>query len=343
MSSLSSSYLENIDSELKAYILGLIVFNVYKIKKDEIIIQIDDSSDLRSDIRAELDKLALDCERDSFCIKSDKIISDICKHLGIENIAEYYKLNIKFFVDNNKKEYVIEFLKAFYEKHGNINHYADNTYICNITASNKDNVIIFADFFGIPYKQSNIFNLFQISYTNVNIIDLLGIIYKHTIYTRVKTYKQFLEVINGIRPILKYAKITNNAITPTKTNFSDAGFDISIIALYKVLDANTSLYHTGIKLDIPTGYYIEMIPRSSISKSGYMLANSIGIIDCSYKGELLVALTKINAASAKLDFPYRCCQLIMRQQIFPEMIEIKESDISDTNRAEGGFGSTNTI
>jgi dUTP pyrophosphatase len=69
-----------------------------------------------------------------------------------------------------------------------------------------------------------------------------------------------------------------------------------------------------------------------------MLANSIGIIDCSYKGELFVALTKMDD-SAHIEYPYRCCQLIMRKQIFPEMVEINEVD-TNTNRAEGGFGSS---
>jgi dUTP pyrophosphatase len=100
----------------------------------------------------------------------------------------------------------------------------------------------------------------------------------------------------------------------------------------------TALYNTGIKLDIPIGYYVELVPRSSISKSGYMLANSIGIIDCSYKGELLVALTKISANAAEIEYPFRCCQLIMKKQIFPYIVEV--TDLEESKRAEGGFGSS---
>lgn len=57
---------------------------------------------------------------------------------------------------------------------------------------------------------------------------------------------------------------------------------------------NTILYDTGIKINVKYGYYAEVVPRSSLSKSGYMLANSIGIIDNSYRNNIFVALTKIN-------------------------------------------------
>jgi dUTP pyrophosphatase len=102
----------------------------------------------------------------------------------------------------------------------------------------------------------------------------------------------------------------------------------------------TKLYRTGIKLEIPVGYYVEIVPRSSLSKTGYMMANSIGIIDCSYKGELLVALAKINRNALDIQFPFRCCQLIMRKQIFADMVEIQQTELTDSNRGEGGFGST---
>ena len=69
-----------------------------------------------------------------------------------------------------------------------------------------------------------------------------------------------------------------------------------------------------------------------------MLANSIGIIDSSYRGELLIALSKIDDNSSDIQFPFRCCQLIMRKQVFPILEEINET--SDSSRGDGGFGST---
>jgi dUTP pyrophosphatase len=240
-------------------------------------------------------------------------------------------------LQNNKREYVIEFLKAFYEKYSNI-HFNSGGAICNITVNNKNNLLAFADFFEIPHVYSNLFNLVQLTYTNVNIIDLLGIIYKNKdIRSKERAFNDFLMLLNNEMPTLKYIKMSDGAITPTKANFSDVGYDISIIGLHKTLNENTSLYKTGIKLEIPVGYYVELVPRSSLSKSGYMLANSIGIIDCSYKGELLVALTKISD-SCDIEYPFRCCQLIMKKQIYPIMVEIATGEAS--SRADGGFGST---
>lgn len=322
-------YFEEINSELKAYVLGVVVFNISKVRDTEITLDITTVNPL---ILSELQRVSVDG-----VISNKDDIQDICRHLDVTDLSSFYNISISSFVKNNKKEYVTEFMKAFYEKYGNI--YFGDTTVCNITSNHKDNLITFAEFFNIPYVFSNLFNLVQLTYTNVNVIDLVGMIYKNRIYIKEKTYADFLTLLNNERPLLKYTKISDQAITPTKANFSDAGYDISTIGIAKVLNASTTLYHTGIKLDIPVGYYVELVPRSSISKSGYMLANSIGIIDCSYKGELLVALTK-QADCGDIIFPFKCCQIIMKKQIFADMQEVEDVS-TKTNRSEGGFGSTN--
>ena len=344
----NKSYFETIDSEIKAYIFGLIAFNIRDVHIESgnthLMIQIDTKcQSISKKIKDQLSEFGTDFDRDIFVIKSPNVIDDMCRHLNVNNVSALKNVDISHFIKNNCKEYSVEFLKAFYEKYGKINS-SDNDngteYICNITAYSKNNLSTFVEFFDIPHKSSKIFNLYQISYTNVNIIDLLGIIYKkYDIRVKDELYIQFLKLLNLERPILKYIKISDKAITPTKANFSDVGYDISIIGLHKTLNTTTALYNTGIKLEIPIGFYVELVPRSSISKSGYILANSIGIIDCSYKGELLVALTKINAESPDIELPFRCCQIILRKQNFPDMIEINE--IEDTKRSEGGFGSSN--
>lgn len=331
-----TSYFETIDSELKAYVLGLVLFNIAKVKDNELTIDINGFND---QIAKELKHISNDDQQvlSSFLINDEAIIADICRHLAIDNLNSFYNINIAHYINNNKKEIVIEFLKAFYEKYGNIHFNGDNS-VCSVTTNNKSNLVAFAEFFGIPHTYTKVFNLEQLTYSNVNIVDLLGIIYRNKdLYVKDKAYSDFLHLLNNERPTLKYIKISDAAVTPTKTNFSDAGYDVSIIGLYKTLNSNTSLYSTGIRLEIPVGYYVELVPRSSLSKTGYMLANSVGIIDCSYKGELLVALAKINDRY-RIEYPFRCCQLIMRKQIFPDMLEISEGE--ESSRAAGGFGST---
>ena len=148
-----------------------------------------------------------------------------------------------------------------------------------------------------------------------------------------------------IEPILKIYKVDEKAVIPSKNNYSDAGLDLTIISENKRLNSDTILYDTGIKIEIPNGYYVEIVPRSSISRSGYMLANSIGIIDQGYTGNLYVALRKINNECEDLVLPYKCCQIIMKKQIYPKIIirddtNNTEIKIQDTSRGEGGFGST---
>jgi dUTP pyrophosphatase len=138
----------------------------------------------------------------------------------------------------------------------------------------------------------------------------------------------------------KIIKVDQNAIIPTKHYESDVGYDLTIIKKVKNLTPSTILYDTGIKLSVDYGYYIEIVPRSSLSKSGYILANSIGIIEKSYSGNLYVALTKIDKEMPDLELPFRCCQLIFKPQISLKIVE-ENNYIEETTRNNGGFGSSN--
>ena len=142
------------------------------------------------------------------------------------------------------------------------------------------------------------------------------------------------------KPTIKIYKTTENAIIPSKAYEEDAGYDLTIISKIKDFNSKTSLYDTGIKIEIDEGYYTEIVPRSSISKSGYILANSIGIIDNNYRGNLMVALTKICDEAPEIELPFKCCQLIIRKQISANLVEVVDDNLTSTSRNEGGFGST---
>jgi dUTP pyrophosphatase len=174
-----------------------------------------------------------------------------------------------------------------------------------------------------------------IIFTGVNAIDLLGILYKD------KEEQSFIKNNHALfeyMPNCLIKAVSNDAVLPSKPRFSDVGYDISIIKEHKRFNSVTTLYDTGIQVSIEPGYYLEVVPRSSLSKSGYMLANSVGIIDVSYRGNIYIALTKIAPEAEDIEYPFRCCQLIVRKQV--GMI-IKETDnLEETMRNDGGFGST---
>lgn len=164
--------------------------------------------------------------------------------------------------------------------------------------------------------------------TGVNIIDFLGEIYP------VKHLSEMFPTV-----ACKFFKTNPNAVAPSKTRLSDVGYDLTVISKYKQLNNVTSLYDTGIKISIEPHFYIEVVPRSSLSKSGYMLANSMGIIDQSYRGNIYIALTKIDPEATPIQFPFKCCQIIIRPQ-YQAIFEESDTDLTSTHRGEGGFGST---
>jgi deoxyuridine 5'-triphosphate nucleotidohydrolase len=167
-------------------------------------------------------------------------------------------------------------------------------------------------------------------------IDFLGMIYDN-MDTRIG-FKN-CNYLNDL-PKCQVIRVDEKAIMPSKTHSSDVGYDLSIINKIKDFNSRTALYDTGIKINLDMGYYAEIVPRSSISKTGYILSNNIGIIDNSYRGNLMIALTKIADDAIDIEFPFKCCQLIIRKQLHINMIEVKNIDMN-TKRNEGGFGSTN--
>lgn len=142
---------------------------------------------------------------------------------------------------------------------------------------------------------------------------------------------------------IKVKKTHPDAVIPTQALKTDAGYDLVAVAdatliksefMYIPLYAE---YDTGIAVEPPTGYHVEVYPRSSISKTGLILANGIGLIDSDYRGTIKLRFKVANASS-----PYRkgdkIGQLVIKKTIHADFEEVKE--LSDTNRGSGGFGST---
>jgi dUTP pyrophosphatase len=129
-----------------------------------------------------------------------------------------------------------------------------------------------------------------------------------------------------------------DAVVPYKTRESDVGYDLTLIAVHKKVNEHVTLYDTGLKVKVANGYYLEIVPRSSIIKSGHIMANNIGIIDRSYEGNLYVALAKLGADVKDIELPYRGFQLILRKQVHGVFEEMDFVDSS--SRGSGGFGST---
>jgi dUTP pyrophosphatase len=139
-------------------------------------------------------------------------------------------------------------------------------------------------------------------------------------------------------PCIRFVRDDPNAVIPTKGTPLSVGYDLTAISMAKKIGSRTFLYDTGIKVQPPGGYYTEIVPRSSLSKTGYILSNSVGIIDPDYTGRLYIALTKVDDSLPDLELPFTRCQLILRKAEFHTMRETDK--LEETLRGDGGFGST---
>lgn len=148
-------------------------------------------------------------------------------------------------------------------------------------------------------------------------------------------------------------KLSSEAVVPQKANVSDAGFDLVAIDDGVVDQEGFIQYKTGLSIEPPKGYNTEIWPRSSISKYDLVLANSIGLVDNGYRGELLVRFKpalrfnqdKTGAVFATLPVPLKkykkgdkIAQLVVSQTVETTLVEVGE--LGQTSRGTGGFGSS---
>jgi deoxyuridine 5'-triphosphate nucleotidohydrolase len=228
-----------------------------------------------------------------------------------------------------KDEYKKAFIRGIYE-YNNLNETSNDIHMKKNEMIN--NYQDYMEYLGIPYIIDDE-NRILIKY-GCSSIDFLGFLYDNIDMNIGFVYNNY----NSSLPKINVVLVDEDAIRPSKKNWSDVGYDLSIIKKIEDYNSKTALYDTGIKIQVDFGYYVEIVPRSSLSKTGYMLSNSIGIIDNSYRGNLMIALTKVCDDAKEIEYPFRCCQMIMRKQVQSNLEEV--GYIEKTKRNEGGFGST---
>lgn len=134
-------------------------------------------------------------------------------------------------------------------------------------------------------------------------------------------------------PILK---LVDHAVIPTQARPSDAGLDL--VATSKVVNKTSEYieYGTGLMIAIPDGYVGYIFPRSSISNTAMMMANSVGVIDAGYRGEIMVRFRCFDKREYQVGD--RIAQIIIMP--IPTVVFVPVGSLEPTERAEGAFGST---
>ena len=140
---------------------------------------------------------------------------------------------------------------------------------------------------------------------------------------------------------LKIKKLMPEAKLPVYGSANAAGADLFALAEAPVRIAahDTAVIHTGIALEIPEGYVGLIFARSGLAtRKGLAPANKVGVIDSDYRGEIRVALHNHTKYEQSIDPFERVAQLVVMPYAVAEFIETDV--LSDTERGEGGFGST---
>jgi dUTP pyrophosphatase len=142
---------------------------------------------------------------------------------------------------------------------------------------------------------------------------------------------------------VKIKKLNENAVIPTYGSPYAAGADLyaCIDEDTVILPGETKLIKTGLAIELPIGYAAFIYARSGLaSKRGLAPANKVGVVDCDYRGEIMVALHNHSLVEQSVSPGERIAQMVIAPYITAEFEEV--DTLSDTVRGEGGFGSTGT-
>ena len=143
------------------------------------------------------------------------------------------------------------------------------------------------------------------------------------------------------RPIVKVAKTDPDARIPTKGSFHAAGWDLYCLEDTVVSFRSSIKLRTGLRVAIPVGFEGQVRARSSLGSKGLILPHSIGTIDADYRGELFVLMTWIGEGdSYKVKSGERIAQLVIAPIPNVQFAEVEVRELGETERGEGGFGST---
>ena len=135
---------------------------------------------------------------------------------------------------------------------------------------------------------------------------------------------------------LKVKKIVEQALPPTKHNPNDAAFDLYAVSDMQIPVNTTDIVHTGICIEIPTGYFGKIESRSSLAKRGIFC--TAGVIDSGYRGEIMIVMNNFSHDNYSVKQGDRIAQMIIHKV---QNFEIIASDILDEKLDRGGgFGSS---
>jgi len=138
-----------------------------------------------------------------------------------------------------------------------------------------------------------------------------------------------------------FAKLEPAAEAPSQGTKSAAGWDLRALEQTTVKKGKSTKIRTGLAVAIPEGWEGQIRSRSSLGAKGMIMPNGVGTIDSDYRGELMVLATWIGEGdSITLEKGERVAQLLVAPVPQTTFTEVSFEDLSETERGEGGFGSS---
>lgn len=342
---LDDDFFASVDSEGKAYLLGWIAsdgtitrgsVSIFVHRKDAAIVEIWKAILGADTGTRKLRNLV------GISINSQKIVSDVCRWL---RISPGRKSRVVGFPTLANEDLTWAFVRGFFDGDGSVcRPTVERAPRCNIACTSE----AFCE--GLrawcPIRAS--YSRGAIEWGGNNALDFLGRLYDAATYCLPRKRDLYIDWCNWVPSLggpthhgrglqFRWVRADAAAVPPRKTRVSDSGYDLTLIKRTKTVGM-VEFFDTGIKVQPDFGWYFDVVARSSLTKTGYMVANAVGVIDRTYTGSILVPLIKVDPAAAPLTLPATVVQMIPRPIVHAEVIEVDTLD--DTERGAGGFGST---
>ena len=166
-----------------------------------------------------------------------------------------------------------------------------------------------------------------------------------------KEIQQALELMNQVKDhrekrdkvAIKFINKSKNE-NPVYAKEGDSGFDLRADEGGSLKSLERKLVSTGLYFELPEGYELQIRPRSGLAyKKGVTVLNTPGTVDTGYRGEIKVLLINLSNEEFTWEKGERIARGVISPRVstdYGELIEVKE--ISESERGEGGFGSTGT-
>ncbi len=144
----------------------------------------------------------------------------------------------------------------------------------------------------------------------------------------------------AVKVPVRFRKLVPEAIVPSYAHPGDAGADLYALEDTLITSDSTLAVRTGIAVEIPEGWEIQIRPRSgwALKCLGYLLPNSPGTIDSGYRDEVKVLVRNTSASALAISRGDRIAQAVLSRVYEIAWIEVEE--LEESVRGLGGMGST---